>query len=235
MQTRDGVLSVSESGFRAAGRPAGEATAALVRSVQLATEAASDAPGQRWVAASIGPYGATLADGSEYTGAYDLDEQALRAWHRPRIEALAAAGPDVFAIETIPSSVEARAILDACAAVGVRAWLSLTVADGFTRRGEPIDEVYAEAAASGVVFAVGANCCDPSEVDAVVAAAAPTGLPVVFYPNSGEIWDAVARRWTGEPTVGARGAGWVAKGVRLLGGCCRVDASQIARLGRSVG
>lgn len=106
---------MSESGFRAAGRPVGEATAALVRSVQLATEAASDAPGQRWVAASIGPYGATLADGSEYTGAYDLDEQALRSWHRPRIEALAAAGPDVFAIETIPSAVEARAILDACA------------------------------------------------------------------------------------------------------------------------
>lgn len=127
---------MSESGFRAAGRPVGEATAALVRSVQLATEAASDAPGQRWVAASIGPYGATLADGSEYTGAYDLDEQALRSWHRPRIEALAAAGPDVFAIETIASAVEARAILDACAAVGVRAWLSLTVADG-RRRGDP--------------------------------------------------------------------------------------------------
>ena len=221
---------VSESGFVAAGRPAGEASLALVRSVELAREAAAQFEGPRWVAASIGPYGATLADGSEYTGSYALDERALRDWHRPRIEALASAGPDVFAIETIPSAVEAWAIVDACADVGVPAWLSLTVADGRTRRGEPIAEVYAAAAASGVVFAVGANCCDPSEVDAVVEAARPTGLPVVFYPNSGELWDAQARCWHGEPTVGRLGAGWIAKGVRLLGGCCRVDADQIGRL-----
>lgn len=221
---------VSESGFLAAGRTAEQARRALTASVRLAREAAEQFDGDRWVAASVGPYGATLADGSEYRGDSPLGVAELREWHRPRLEVLAEAGPDLFAIETIPTADEAEAILAEVAALGLPAWLSLTVADGRTRRGEDLAAVYAAAAAVPGVVAIGANCCDPDEVDAVVAAARPTGLPVVFYPNSGEVWDAANRCWTGEPTVGGLGADWVAQGVRLLGGCCRVLPAQIAAL-----
>lgn len=221
---------VSASGFAAAGLDPALAEVALVRSVTLAREAAAEFPGDRWVAASVGPYGASLANGSEYTGDYDLDVAGLRGWHRPRLASLAGAGADVLAVETVPSLAETEALLAELAALGAPFWLSLTVADGRTRRGEPLAEAFAMAADVPGVLAVGANCCDPAEVDAVVEAARPTGLPVVFYPNSGESWDAAARCWTGSPTVGGLAADWVATGVRLLGGCCRVTPAQIGQV-----
>ena len=101
---------VSESGFLAAGRTVAEAREALARSVRLARAAAAQFDGERWVAASIGPYGASLADGSEYRGDYGLSVAELRAWHRPRLELLAEAGADLFACETIPCLAEAEAL-----------------------------------------------------------------------------------------------------------------------------
>ncbi len=38
------------------------------------------------VAASVGPYGAMLADGSEYRGRYSIDDRGLAEFHRPRLE-----------------------------------------------------------------------------------------------------------------------------------------------------
>ena len=100
---------VSETGFRAAGRSAGDAHEALRRSVRLAREAAGEFAGERWVAASVGPYGASLADGSEYRGDYGLSVDELRAWHRPRLAVLAEAGADLLACETIPCLAEVEA------------------------------------------------------------------------------------------------------------------------------
>ncbi len=225
---------VSRDGFLRAGLTSADADLALRRSVELARRAAEEAGGERWVAASIGPYGATLADGSEYTGDYDLDLAGLRAWHRPRLEALIEAGPDLLACETIPSAVEAEALITELADLGFPAWLSLTVADGRTRRGDDLAEAFALAGGVPNLIAVGANCCRPDEVAAVVEAAGPTGLPVVFYPNSGEAWDAAGRRWTGAATVGGAADAWVAAGVRLLGGCCRVTPAQISALAAAV-
>jgi homocysteine S-methyltransferase len=115
-------------------------------------------------------------------------------------------------------------------------WLSLTaVVDGDgvvrSRRGEPATEVFAMAAGSPSVVAVGVNCTAPSGVAAAVAEAARTGLPVVAYPNSGEGWDARARRWTGEPGIAADDVRtWVAAGARLVGGCCRVRPEHLAAM-----
>ena len=81
----------------------------LARSVRLAAEARDDAPGGGWVAASVGPYGATLGDGSEYRGDDGLTVAELRAWHRRRLRVLADAGPDVLAIETITRLAELEA------------------------------------------------------------------------------------------------------------------------------
>lgn len=227
---------VSASGFQAQGLDHADYVRALQDSVTLARRAAdSFEDGRpRWVAASVGPYGAALADGSEYRGDYGLDVAGLRAWHRPRLELLAAAGADLLAIETIPSLAEVEAVLAEVAALEIPAWLSLTADGARTRRGESLREAFSMAAEVPGIVAVGANCCDPDDLDAVRAAADGIGLPVLFYPNSGEVWDAARRVWTGAPTVGDLGAGWVQQGVRLVGGCCRVTPDQIGAIAASL-
>ncbi|WP_405014278.1 homocysteine S-methyltransferase [Kitasatospora sp. NBC_01539] len=189
-----------------------------------------------FVAASVGPYGAVLADGSEYRGRYGLGRAALERFHRPRLEVLAAAGPDVLAVETIPDAVEAEAVLAVVEDLGVPAWLSFCAAGDRTRAGQPLAEAFALAADVDAVVAVGVNCCAPADADRAVALAAEvTGKPVVVYPNSGERWDAAARGWRGAPAFRpARVTGWLADGARLIGGCCRVGEQEIADVARAV-
>ncbi len=225
---------VSVEGLAAAGLDAAEARRLVVRSVHLAERGAPDA----WVAGSVGPYGAALADGSEYTGDYadEIGVDRLRQWHRPRMEWLADAGADVLACETVPAAAEAEALLAEADMLGVPVWLSLTtVVDGDgvvrTRRGEPAREVFAMARDVDAVVAVGVNCTDPDGVLAAVGAATASGKPVVVYPNSGERWDAAARRWAGTAGLSPTGAlGWLEAGARLVGGCCRVGPADIAGL-----
>lgn len=228
---------VSRMGFEAAGRPAAEVPTALRRSVDLARRAAleSSTPDRPlFVAASVGPYGAALADGSEYRGDYGRTVRELREWHRPRLQVLADAGADVLALETIPSLAEAEALLAEVARLGVPAWLSMTADGARTRLGEPLTEAFAMAADTDGVIAVGANCYAPEQTPDVLAAAAAGApmLPALVYPNSGQTWDASGRRWTGSPTIGARAArGWVRAGARLVGGCCRVTPELVSQMG----
>ncbi|WP_275461758.1 homocysteine S-methyltransferase [Streptomyces noursei] len=229
-------------GFARRGTGPQETAELLLRSVELAREAAARAQaggvtGPLYVAASAGPYGAMLADGSEYRGRYGLSVDALERFHRPRLEVLAAARPDVLALETVPDADEAQALLRAVRGLGVPAYLSFSVAGDRTRAGQPLAEAFAAAADADEVIAVGVNCCAPDDADrAVEIAARVTGKPVVVYPNSGEQWDAAARAWRGSPTFRAdRVAGWVAAGARLIGGCCRVGPDAIAALATALG
>ncbi|MFD7983379.1 homocysteine S-methyltransferase [Kitasatospora indigofera] len=252
----------SFEGFARRGIDRAGAERLLRLSVELAREAVRRAGTgrRRWVAASVGPYGAVLADGSEYRGRYGLSVAELEAFHRPRLEALAGAGPDVLALETVPDTDEAVALLRAVRGLGLPAWLSYSVEGGRTRAGQPLADAFALAADAEEVVAVGVNCCSPADADAAVALAARvTGKPVVVYPNSGERWDPAARDWRGEPTFGRPGAaaedraagddratagergeergrvaGWLADGARLLGGCCRVGPREIAELADAV-
>lgn len=153
-------------GFARRGVSRERAAELLALSVELAREAARRAeakgvPGPLWVAASAGPYGAMLADGSEYRGRYGLTVAELEAFHRPRLDALAAAGPDVLALETVPDTDEARALLRAVRGLGVPAWLSYSVAGDRTRAGQPLEEAFALAADADDIVAVGVNCCAP--------------------------------------------------------------------------
>jgi homocysteine S-methyltransferase len=221
-------------GFARAGLDARTTQRLLGLSVALAREGAPEA----WVAGSVGPFGALLADGSEYTGAYadELGVAELRRFHRPRMQVLAEAGVDVLACETVPAAAEAAALLAEAGSLGMPLWLSLTTVvddDGVvrTRRGEPAADVFATAAGVAEVVAVGANCTDPSGVLAAVEAAAPSGKPVVVYPNSGEGWDAAGRRWTGTPASAADDVQrWIAAGARLVGGCCRTGPDRIREI-----
>jgi homocysteine S-methyltransferase len=199
----------------------------LRRSVALAREA-----GSVWVAASVGPYGAMLADGSEYRGDYGLSVAQLRAWHRPRLAVLADAAPDVLAVETIPCLAEVEALCAELALLGMPAWLSLTCVGRRTRAGERVTDAFAMAGECDPVMAVGVNCTAPGDVpDLVRLAGQVSGKSVVAYPNSGESWDAAGRKWIGTSTFTPDAVDdWVSAGARLVGGCCRVRPADIAAL-----
>ena len=228
-----GAEVVTSASYQASFDALGADTERLLRlSVTLARDS-----GARYVAASVGPYGAMLADGSEYRGDYGLSVTQLRAWHRPRLAILAAAGADVLAVETIPCRAEVEALCLELAGFGVPAWLSITCAGTSTRTGEPAAEVFALAGSCDAVIAAGVNCTSPADVAALVPIArAASGKPVVAYPNSGESWDAVRRLWTGGGGFGADDDvhSWLDAGARLVGGCCRVRPEDIAALARSV-
>ena len=228
-------------GFARAGIGADDAVRLLQRSVTLARTARDRAHdegivGPLWIAASVGPYGAMLADGSEYRGNYGLTVAELVRFHRPRMRVLADAGPDLLALETVPDAREAEALLKALDGLGVPAWLSYTVSGNRTRAGQALTEAFGLAAGVEEVLAVGVNCCTPADATAAVPVAkAASGKPVVVYPNSGEGWDAEGRRWVGRATFDdAPLRRWIADGARLIGGCCRVTPTQIARVTRQV-
>jgi homocysteine S-methyltransferase len=222
----------SLTGFAKRGIPRDEAARLIRLSVRLATQARDEAGGGL-VAASVGPYGAYLADGSEYTGAYDVEEEALLGWHRPRWEILAGAGADLLACETIPSYAEARALARLLAETpDVRAWISFTGRDErHISDGTPIADCAALFAGNPQVVAVGVNCTAPHFVPGLIGQIA--SLPAVVYPNSGEIWDAANRRWLGlaDPVEFATAAKtWQAAGASIIGGCCRTTPEHIRQI-----
>lgn len=232
---------VSALSLERAGADPGRTAGLLRRSVEVAARVRDEVRPDGWVAGSVGPYGASLADGSEYTGAYGLGDHAamvaaLRAFHRPRLEVLAAAGVDVLACETVPRIAEVEALAAELAALGVPAWVSVTPSGGLTRAGEPLAEAFDVLASVPGLVAAGVNCCEAAHVPAAVAAAvATTGRPGVAYPNSGERWLGGEQTWRGPATWRTDTAlATVAAGARLVGGCCRVSPPDIRALAGAV-
>jgi homocysteine S-methyltransferase len=229
----------SIGGFAQAGISQAEAAQLIRRSVRLAEQARArfDDGNERWIAGSIGPYGAALADGSEYRGDYDLTVEELRSWHRPRIELLAEAGVDILALETIPCLAEVEALLAEIGGSRQPCWLSITCATDRTRAGEPAAEAFSLARDVEEIVAVGVNCIDPADAYALVRIASESsGKPVVVYPNSGEQWDTSARAWIGPATFQASDVeDWISNGARLVGGCCRVGPTEIRAVRDLVG
>jgi homocysteine S-methyltransferase len=222
----------SFDGFADSGISRDDTVRLLRRSVELAKTARVEVgDAGRRVAASVGPYGAALADGSEYRGRYGLSVAQLEDWHRPRLEVLADAGADVLALETIPDVDEAEALVNLVRSLGVPAWLSYTIDGTRTRAGQPLADAFAVAVGVPEIVAVGVNCCAPDDVLPAIGQARETGKPVIVYPNSGERWDSARRAWVGPSRFSARLAvQWAAAGARVIGGCCRVRPADIAEL-----
>jgi homocysteine S-methyltransferase len=229
----------SVPGFVAAGVERTEAERLIARSVALARDvrdSLSEDGSTRWVAASAGPYGAVLADGSEYRGRYGLSRAQLREFHRPRLELLVSAGPDFVAVETIPDVDEAEVLVEQLDDLGVPAWISFSARGSRTCADQPLADAFAVAGSGRSVFAVGVNCCAPADVlPALSLAAQVAGKPAVAYPNAGAAWDASAHRWVGGSSFDPGLArDWVAAGAAYVGGCCRVGPREIATMAAAV-
>jgi S-methylmethionine-dependent homocysteine/selenocysteine methylase len=202
----------SEAGFARAGASPSGARAALALTTELARRS-----GARFVAASVGPFGAVLADGSEYHGHYDASWSEVRRFHRHRLDVLVDSGPDVFAVETIPTLAEAEIILELLDQLSAApAWLSMSRLDDAAA-------VVGLAERAAAVVAVGVNCVPPADVeDSLAQLSALTSMPLVTYPNHGGVWDGDHDCWIGadETITVERVRQWLAQGARLIGGCC---------------
>jgi homocysteine S-methyltransferase len=185
------------------------------------------------VAASVGPYGAFLADGSEYDGHYGLTRTELTSFHRERWHALAESGPDLLACETIPSAVEALAFIDLLAETpDIAAWVGFSCADALRLYdGSSLQDAVKSINGSEQVVAIGVNCVPPSLVPALIEVLREsTTKPIVVYPNSGERYDATTKRWFGisDPLDFKLAAiEWYELGACLVGGCCRTGPEHI--------
>ncbi len=193
------------------------------------------------VVASIGSYGAFLADGSEYRGDYALTARKLKDFHRRRLEALLEASPDLVAFETVPCLEEGEALVDLISEFPeVRAWLSFSCCDEeHVCHGERFRDCVKIAGHSSQVIAVGVNCTAPQLVEKLlVSAAGESEKYLVVYPNSGEKWNAESRSWiaaTREAELGKLARRWYQAGARLIGGCCRTTPRDIHSIAREFG
>jgi homocysteine S-methyltransferase len=219
-----------------------EALALIQRSVRLAVEARDEFwadPANRagrskpFVAASVGPYGAFLADGSEYRGNYGLSKKELMDFHRPRMKALIDAGPDLLACETIPCLVEAQALVKLLEEFqSIQAWISFSCRDETqVNEGHRLENCVRQIEASPFVAAVGVNCTSPKYIPSLIREAANrTDKPVLVYPNSGETYDASRNDWDGHPVYASfseEAKEWYKAGARMIGGCCRTTPEDI--------
>ncbi|MDP8986155.1 MAG: homocysteine S-methyltransferase [Pseudomonadota bacterium] len=188
------------------------------------------------VAASIGPYGAMLADGSEYRGRYTIRDEGLRDFHRPRLQALAEAGADLFAFETIPCLREALVLARLLEELpAMSAWLGFSCQDGMRNcEGEDVGACAAALQPFAQITAIGVNCTPPQYVSSLLRRMARhTDKPLLAYPNSGERYDATHKTWAGSEAAipfADQSLSWYAAGARLIGGCCRTTPKDIAGL-----
>ena len=207
-----------------------ETDEALRASTQLAKNAVNKSGKDVKVAASVGPYGAALADGSEYKGNYGVSKSVLKDFHARRLELLIATSPDLLALETMPDTVEVEVLLELLSDCPIPFWVSYSCKAGNqTNAGQSFAQAV-EIAKSAM--AVGINCTPPELITELLLSV-KSDKPFVVYPNSGRSWDAVKKEW-----IGSRGAGfdqdlinqWKAAGAQYIGGCCGIGADEIATI-----
>ena len=221
---------LSYTGAGARGWSEDETNQALIASTALAKTAVTDSGKDVKVAASVGPYGASLADGSEYKGNYGVSKQELRDFHARRIEVLISTSPDYLALETMPDTFEVEVLLELLSDCPIPFWVSYSCKEGNqTNAGQSFQSAVDLAQSA---MAVGINCTKP-ELIADLLRSAKSDKPYVVYPNSGRVWDAKNKVWTGSAAVGFSNdliRQWVEAGAEIIGGCCGIGATEIAQL-----
>lgn len=229
-------------GYREKGLTEEEAVALIKKSVQIAAKARDEFWAEienqnnrpkPLVAASVGPYGAFLADGSEYRGDYLLNEDELVAFHRERIKILIEAGADILACETIPCLIEAKAITRVLKEFPeIYAWISFSAKDEFhISNGEKMADCANWLDGEKQIAAMGINCSSPNLIESLIKEMkGQTSKPIIVYPNSGEEYDAMNKQWNEiAPTnqFSTSTQRWHKAGAKIIGGCCRTKPEDI--------
>lgn len=226
-------------GFRSLGFSKEEAEQLILKSVWAAEEAINQSgTDDVLIAASIGPYGAYLGDGSEYTGNYAIQDKELKEFHLKRIQLLDDSNADFFACETIPSIREAGILSEILQNVKKQAWVSFSCKDGkHLNDGTPIMECAKLFAHHKKVFAIGVNCTKPEFVSNLIKEikSVPHSKKIVVYPNSGEKYDAKSKSWSGGISCGLQSKEWLLLGADIIGGCCRVGPKDIKEIAFALG
>lgn len=234
------TYQASREGFATRGLSAEQSDELMLLSVDLATRARAeflqenpDIEFEPQIAASIGPYGAMLHDGSEYSGNYGVTAETLRRFHQSRLELLDGSTADVLAIETIPARLEAEVLVDLLGECETPAWISFSCRDGIHLvDGSPLEEVASLYADHPTVVAVGINCTPPQYAPELVKRLklAVPQKAALAYPNSGETYNVDDNSWSGTVTPGdcsIAAKSWVAAGAGIVGGCCRMGPEHI--------
>ncbi|CAO2830014.1 unnamed protein product [Amaranthus hypochondriacus] len=241
-------------GFVSRGLSMLDAESLLERSVRLAIDArdefwnenkAGNGYSRALVAASVGSYGAYLADGSEYSGHYgeDIDIAKLKDFHRRRLQVLAGAGPDLLAFETIPNRLETQAIVELLEDenVSIPSWICYSCVDGeHAPSGESFKDCLDIINKTKKVVATGINCAPPNYVDGLIRKFKKlTDKMIIVYPNSGEIWDGKAKRWLSpqcskDNEFGSLALRWRDSGAKIIGGCCRTSPATIQDISKAM-
>jgi homocysteine S-methyltransferase len=228
---------ISRAGFVENDHSPEDADRALRASIDVARKAVAGT--SCLVAASVGPYGAILHDGSEYKGNYGKSVEELTAFHTERLAVLISANPDLLALETIPDALEAEALVAALATFPEAiAWMSFSLGpDGKLWAGQSLAEAARIAASSFAIAAIGVNCVDPALVSAAIAEIRTvTELPVVIYANGGGTWNSESGLWenAAADSLVANSREWVAQGAALIGGCCGTHAGDMRQLAQAL-
>jgi len=226
-------------GFMKLGYSKEDSERLILRSVELAETAIkkylkTHSPNKKpIIAGSIGPYGAYLADGSEYRGNYNISDSELIDFHKRRIELLDNSECDLLAFETIPSIEEAKVISQLTKNCTSPSWVSFSCKDGnHINDGTPIVEAAKIFIEHPNIFAIGVNCTKPQHISNLIMnlKSVLADKNIIIYPNSGEVYNAETKTWSGisNPTIFQQQAEvWIDLGANIIGGCCQIGPKHI--------
>lgn len=192
------------------------------------------------VAASVGPYGAYLADGSEFRGNYGLSEEALIRFHQKRMQTLIEANPDLIACETIPCLIEAKAYVKLLEEFPqTYAWISFSAKDGkHINSAERLMDCASWLDGQKQIVAIGINCTAPQYIESLICEIrAVSNKPIIVYPNGGAFYDGVSKTWSSQAslsTYGDMARLWYEKGASIIGGCCQTTPADIKQIAQWV-
>ena len=204
-----------------------ETDQALITSTQLAKDAVDQSGKAVKVAASVGPYGASLADGSEYKGNYGVSKSVLKDFHAKRLELLISTSPDYLALETMPDTFEVEVLIELLSDCPIPFWVSYSCRQSNQTNAGQSFQAAVDLAKDAM--AVGINCTKPELITDLLRSAS-SSKPFIVYPNSGRVWDAKNKVWTGSGSAGFSDqliSVWVDAGAQFIGGCCGIGASEI--------
>jgi len=229
----------SVPGFMALGYNRDTAEELIIKSIQLAKIAIDRAmasgivDSKPLIAASVGPYGAYLADGSEYSGNYNVSDETLKGFHLDRIRLLDGSLADFLACETIPCFQEAKVLSEILLHLEKSAWISFSCKDErHLNDGTAIEKCVSLFKNQAKIFAIGVNCTKPKYISGIIKRikASAGDKRIVVYPNSGEAYNAESKTWLGlsEPDLFVEMAKeWIKLGADIIGGCCRIGPEHI--------